>query len=115
MKRSGLSLAFASATLFHIPLAAAQDMAAGMAPPSMSGTAMGERPGSEANRAAALLKRFDLNGDGRIDDVERAEAREMMLQEQVDRQMARVTASQATPDVFRQRALEFFDANRAPR
>jgi Ca2+-binding EF-hand superfamily protein len=59
-----------------------------------------------------MLKRFDLNGDGRIDDHERADAREMMLQEQVDRQMARVAASQATPEVFRQRALEFFDANR---
>lgn len=73
---------------------------------------MGAGLGSEASRAAALMKRFDLNGDGRIDEVERAEARELMLQEQVDRQMARVTASQATPEVFRQRALDFFDANR---
>ena len=59
-----------------------------------------------------MLKRFDLNGDGRIDDNERADAREMMLQEQVDRQMARVAASQATPEVLRQRAMDFFDANR---
>jgi len=81
----------------------------------MSGTPRGERPESEESRAAGILKRFDLNGDGRIDDDERAEAREMMLKEQVDRQMARIAASQATPDVFRQRALEFFDANRDAR
>lgn len=63
-------------------------------------------------RGSELFKRFDRNGDGKIDDDERADAKEAMLKEQVDRQMARVTASQATPEQLRQRALEFFDEDR---
>ena len=63
-------------------------------------------------RGADLLKRFDKNGDGKIDDDERADAKEAMLKEQIDRQMARVTAAQATPEQLRLRALDFFDEDR---
>lgn len=45
-----------------------------------------------------LLKRFDRNGDGRIDDDERADAREALMKEQVERQMMRTTVgSDTTP------------------
>lgn len=66
----------------------------------------------EGMRGNALLQRYDKNGDGKIDDDERADAKEAMLKEQIDRQMARVTASQATAEQLRQRALEFFDEDR---
>lgn len=111
MKRFGLSLTFASATLFHGVVLSAQEPAPGlMTPPT--GAMNAAVPNTDGMRGAELLKRFDLNGDGKIDDDERADAKEAMLKEQIDRQMARVTASQATPEQLRQRALEFFDEDR---
>lgn len=65
-----------------------------------------------AARAAELLHRFDKNGDGKIDEDERADAKETMIKEQVDRQMARQALAQATPEQLRQRVLELFDADR---
>ncbi len=76
------------------------------------GTMSDAAPSTEGMRGSDLLKRFDKNGDGKIDDDERADAKEAMLKEQIDRQMARVTASQATSEQLRQRALEFFDEDR---
>ncbi len=65
-----------------------------------------------AARAAELLQRFDKNGDGKIDEDERADAKEAMIKEQVDRQMARQALAQASPEQLRQRVLELFDADR---
>lgn len=111
MKRFSLSLAFASATLFHGSAFAAQVTVM----PAMTPTTGAMTPvatATEGMRGNELVKRFDKNGDGKIDDDERADAKEAMLKEQIDRQMARVTASQATPEQLRQRALEFFDDDR---
>lgn len=60
-----------------------------------------------ANRAEEILKRFDKNGDGRLDDDEKADAHEAMLQETM--------AKEAPPETvrslahFRPLALELFD------
>src|SRR3954469_10548726 len=43
-------------------------------------------------RNAEMLKRYDKNGDGKLDDDERAEAKEAMMKEQFDRQAARAAA-----------------------
>lgn len=71
---------------------------------------------SPAERAAArqndLLQRYDKNGDGRIDEDERVDAKEEMLKENVDRQMARIAAAQASPEQVRARLLALFDQNK---
>jgi Ca2+-binding EF-hand superfamily protein len=61
---------------------------------------------------AELLKRFDKNGDGKIDDDERAAARETMLQEQMERQMTRAALFPGGEAALRARVLEMFDKNR---
>ena len=103
MKRPGLTPAVASATLFLTlslpPAVSAQEMMAG---------SQAERAGK---RAEELLKRFDKNGDGRLDDDERADAKEFTLKEQVDRQMARATALPGGLEQFRAEALQMFDRN----
>lgn len=68
--------------------------------------------GKSAQRADALLKRFDRNGDGKLDDDERADAKEGMLMEHVDRQMARAAALPGGLEEFRAEALQMFDRNR---
>ena len=104
MKRPGLTPPFASATLFLIVACLsslpAQEMAAGA----------GATKGSK--RAEELLKRYDKNGDGKIDDDERADAKEGMMKDQIDRQMARATALPGGLEQFRVQALEMFDKNR---
>lgn len=64
--------------------------------------------GGEA-RAAELLRRFDRNGDGRLDDDERAAAKEDMLREQMNLQMARAASIPGGAEAFRKRMLELFD------
>ncbi|PAW65754.1 MAG: hypothetical protein B9S34_10000 [Opitutia bacterium Tous-C1TDCM] len=96
-----------SATLFLAAAAAAQDPM--MAPAK---TAPLTPAAKAAARAAELLQRYDRNGDGKIDEDERADAKESMIKEQVDRQMARQALAQATPEQLRQRVLELFDADR---
>lgn len=65
-----------------------------------------------AKRAEELLKRFDKNGDGKIDDDERAEAKEAMMKEQIDRQIARASALPGGLEQYRTQALAMFDKNR---
>jgi Ca2+-binding EF-hand superfamily protein len=60
-------------------------------------------------RADELLKRFDTNHDGKLDEDEVAIAHEAMLKEQMDRQ-AKIAATPAGPQL-RQRMLDRFDAN----
>jgi Ca2+-binding EF-hand superfamily protein len=65
-----------------------------------------------AKRAEELLKRYDKNGDGKLDDDERADAKEAMMKEQVDRQMARAGVLPGGLQQFRTQVLEMFDKNR---
>lgn len=105
MKRPGLIPPSLAATLFLLltPVASlpAQEM-------------MATTPAAKAARKAdELLKRFDKNGDGRLDDDERADAKDVMMQDNLDRQMARISA--AAPgggERFRTQALEMFDRNK---
>ena len=68
--------------------------------------------GNTAKRAEELLKRYDKNGDGKLDDDERADAKEAMMKEQVEKQVARATALPGGLEQFRTQALEMFDKNR---
>jgi Ca2+-binding EF-hand superfamily protein len=104
MKRPGLTPALASATLFLIlsplPTLSAQENMTGPAAQRAS------------KRADELLKRFDKNGDGKLDDDERAEAKDLTMKEQVDRQMTRAAALPGGLEQFRKEVLEMFDRNR---
>jgi Ca2+-binding EF-hand superfamily protein len=103
MKRPGLTPHLVSATLFLIST---------FAPPLLAQEMMGAPPSKAARRSEELLKRFDQNGDGKLDDDERADAKEMMLREQLDRQRARTAALPGGPEQFRAQALQMFDRNR---
>jgi Ca2+-binding EF-hand superfamily protein len=74
--------------------------------------AAGAMSAKGAKRADELLKRYDKNGDGRIDDDERAEAKEVMMKDQIERQMGRANALSGGLEPFRAQALEIFDKNR---
>ena len=103
MKRPGLTSLTASATLFLLASFA----------PALPAQEMMTAPAQKAARKAdELLKRFDRNGDGRLDDDERADAKEQMLKEQVDRQMARAAELPGGLQEFRQEVLQLFDRNR---
>ena len=104
MKRPGLTWPLVSATLFLTPC---------FVPPANAQEMMANSPAAKsAKRAEELLKRFDKNGDGKLDDDERAEAKETALTEQVDRQMSRATGFPGGLEQFRAEALEMFDKNR---
>ena len=81
--------------------------------PTLAGQEMaaGATAAKSTKRAEELLQRYDKNGDGRIDDDERAEAKEVMMKEQIDRQMGRATLPGGL-EQFRAQALELFDKNR---
>jgi hypothetical protein len=101
MKRPGLTSHLLVATLF---LLASRSAIAQETASSMSMT-------PPASRGAEVLKRYDKNGDGRLDDDERADAREAMMAEQIDRQMARPAAAAGGVEVYRARVLALFDRN----
>src|SRR5688500_17477397 len=104
MKLPGLSRRVVSATLFLIAASASSVPAQ---------EAMTGGPAAKAaKRSEELLKRYDRNGDGKLDDDERADAKEEMLKEQVGRQMARAAALPGGLEQFRVEALQIFDRNR---
>src|SRR6266540_644432 len=108
MNRPGLALQLGVAILFlatGLPgaepaAAAAAEKARAMTPGGMRGA-----------RGDEILRRFDKNGDGRIDEDERADAHEAMLKERLDRQRKFAAAGTATPQL-RARMLELFDKNK---
>lgn len=61
------------------------------------------------SRAAEILQRFDKNRDGRLDDDERADAHDVMLQEQMAKEAP--PASAQGLGYFPELALELFDRN----
>lgn len=105
MKIHGLTSHLAAATLFLAltgGLRAENTMTPAPAenrPAAMAGAARGKR-------AAEMLQRYDKNGDGRIDDDERIDAREAMRAARSERQMA----DGSRP--LRARMLEQFDKNK---
>ena len=66
-------------------------------------------PAKPVSRAAEILKRFDKNGDGKLDDDEKADAHETMLQEQMAKEAT--TAFSRGLGVYQALALELFDRN----
>ena len=58
---------------------------------------MSPDPARGARRDADFLKRYDKNGDGKLDDDERADAKEAMLTEQIDRQMKQAAVATGGP------------------
>ncbi len=106
MKRQGLTPLLLSATLFLAAgLRAAEEVkSAAPSAPAAPPPAM-----MKPARSEELLKRFDTNHDGKLDEDEVAAAHETMLREQMDRQ-AKVAAAPAG-EKFRQRMLELFDKN----
>ncbi|MSU22200.1 MAG: hypothetical protein EXS32_00055 [Opitutus sp.] len=98
MKRLGLAPLVVSATLFlTVGLRAAEMKPAG-SPAAM-----------KASRVEDILRRFDLNHDGKLDDDETAAAHEVLLKEQLNRQAAQAAATNAVQ--FRERMLAMFDKN----
>jgi hypothetical protein len=78
MKNRSVTLCFLTATLFAVPAFAAEQSAEATPPPTAS--APGPRPGREE-----MIKRFDRDGDGQLNDVERQGAREEMRQKWAER------------------------------
>jgi len=105
MKIHGLTCNLAAATLF-LALACSARAQDAMTPASAEKRPAAKAGASKGNRAAEMLQRFDKNGDGRIDDDERIDAREAMRTEQNDRPMAG-----GSPQM-RARMLEEFDKNK---
>ena len=97
MKRPGLSPALLAATLILTTIVVS---AADEPKPA---------PAMRGSRADQLLKRFDKNGDGKLDEAELADAHEAMLQEQMTRQ-ATIAAAPRAPQ-FQAKMLEMFDKN----
>jgi Ca2+-binding EF-hand superfamily protein len=92
MKRPGLTSSLIAATLFLAIGLRAED-----AKTDKSATAPAAGMKRGGRRDAEMLKRFDKNGDGKIDDNERAEAKDLVMREQMDRQAARAAAVAPAP------------------
>jgi Ca2+-binding EF-hand superfamily protein len=96
MKPSSLAPAFLAATLFLLPSLWAED-----APAEMDG-ATAENASMPPQRQAEIMKRFDKNGDGKLDEDEKAAAKEYNRNETTGRQAKR-------REHLGKRALEKFD------
>jgi Ca2+-binding EF-hand superfamily protein len=104
MKRLGLPPLLLPATLFLAAgLLAEEPKPAEKPVPPPPVRAMGTMSSEE------MLRRFDTNHDGKLDEDETAAAHEAMLKERMDRQTA-VTAAPGGQQ-FRQQMLEKFDKN----
>jgi hypothetical protein len=103
MNRPGLSLQVASATLFLL-LAVLARSAENVVPPAAKAAAptVGDSP-------ADRLKRFDKDGDGLLDDEERAAAKQALMKAQGTSQADGAAAPVLPADAFRRRMLELFD------
>ena len=106
MKRSGLTPHLASATLFL--LGAGHVMAAEKNPATSAAAPAAET----AESASARMKRFDKDGDGMLDDAERAAAKEALKREPLEPQKSRAAGSLAGQDGFRQKMVGMFDKNK---
>lgn len=103
MKSLGLFPTLFAATLFLAAVRAAESDP--MAPPPLAPPGTGATGAVKlSERDAALLKRFDKNGDGKLDEDELADAHDTMR----DEQMAR---SEGVEPQAREKILERFDAN----
>ena len=110
MKRPGLAPLFPAAILFVFTGLCAAEKAP--APGGEKSAMMGAGSRQGNRRAAELLQRYDTNADGKIDDDERAEAQEAMLQERMTRMAQRTASTPGGPEAFRARLLEMFDRNK---
>lgn len=115
MKRLGLTLGLTPAMLFlSIGLRAADSStttpppATPAAPAATVQRAPENAPPLGKMTAAEILKRFDKNGDGKLDEDEAADAHDAMLQEEMQR---RAAAPAAKGGEIPPRLLEMFDKN----
>ncbi|MSU48886.1 MAG: hypothetical protein EXS37_07335 [Opitutus sp.] len=113
MKRFSLTPHLASATLIlalHATFLPAQENAAAPA-----AAAPAAKP---SQRMEELMKRFDQDGDGKLDDAERAAAKEAMMKEPIDVQVLLAPPESppgpaaSGPEVNRKRMLAQFDQNK---
>lgn len=98
MKASSLAPVLLAATLFLASGLHAED-----APAPGAGESSENQPMSK-HRHAEILKRFDKNGDGKLDDAEKAAAKEYNREETTGRQ-------QKARERIGKKALEKFDKN----
>src|SRR4051812_33832128 len=101
MKSLGLFPTLLAATLFLNGVRAADAEAMMPSAPAQTAPAANQKL---SERDAALLKRFDKNQDGKLDEEELADAHDAMR----DEQMAR---SEGVEPEAREKILERFDAN----
>src|SRR5581483_10997843 len=106
MKSSGLISGLCVATLF-----VASSLRGAEAGPMAGSAPSGSPEAMRLDRMEELLRRFDRNGDGKLDDDERAEAREAMLREQIERRNAAAAVAPGGAEQARTRMLEMFDQN----
>ena len=110
MKRPGLTPHLCAATLFLAGALGAEEAKPAVLPAKAPGEAGPAPLTMKPGRAEDILRRFDKNGDGKLDEDEQADAHEVMLKEQLARPVARPGPPDGAPP-FGARLLELFDKN----